>query len=180
MSGIDAAGIALAVFPIALSALEHYRETAEVVGDWWKFKRKYVKCKRDVEYHQIAFASNLEQLLLPLVCDDDQISILMSDPGGPSWRNEELDMKLRERLPNAYEAYFDSINEINSVVRKLTQELGLNKDYLDARLQCKTVSIQNISTSNNSRRQDSLSYRYLRGMEASISIFPNYVRSASR
>ena len=142
MSGIEAAGLALAIFPIVLTALENYRETAEVIGDWWKFKRKYIKCKRDVEYYQIAFESNLKQLLLPLICDDDQIGILMSNPGGVGWFEEELDTKLRERLPNAYEAYLDSVNEINGVMRKLTHELGLDKENLDARLVSKkTVSL---------------------------------------
>ena len=146
MSGIEAAGLALAIFPIVLTALENYRETAEVIGDWWKFKRKYIKCKRDVEYYHIAFESNLKQLLLPLICDDDQIGILMSDPGGDGWFEEELESKLRERLPNAYEAYLDSVNEITGVMRKLTQELGLDKDYLDTRLGSnKTVSHLSIS-----------------------------------
>ena len=148
MSGIEAAGLALGIFPIILTALENYRETAEVVKDWWKFKRKYVKCKRDVEYYQIAFESNLKQLLLPLVCDDDEIGILMSNPGGAGWQNEDLDAKLRERLPNAYESYRDSINEINGVMRKLTQELGLDKDYLDARSQSKAVSNHQSSSWN--------------------------------
>ena len=141
MSGIEAAGIALGVFPIILSALEKYRESAEVVGDWWKFKRKYVKCKRDVEYLQFCLSSNLEQLLLPLVCDDDQIEALMKDPGGAGWEEQELDSGLRERLPNAYEAYLDSINEINHVLKKLKQELGLDKDYLDETMRLKMVRI---------------------------------------
>ena len=141
MSGVEAAGLALAVFPILLSALENYRETAEVVSDWWRFKRKWLRCKRDIEYHQIAFASNLEQLLLPLVCDDDQINSLMSDPGGAGWHQEALNAKLRDRLPNAFEAYMNSIHEISEVMSKLTQELGLDKECLIAKLRSRAVNL---------------------------------------
>lgn len=49
MSGVEAAGFVLAAFPLLISALEHYRESAEVLKDWWRYKREYRKVK--VEYH---------------------------------------------------------------------------------------------------------------------------------
>lgn len=45
MSGVEAAGFVLAAFPLLISALEHYRESAEVLKDWWRFKREYRKVK---------------------------------------------------------------------------------------------------------------------------------------
>lgn len=141
MTGIEIAGLVLGAFPIVVSGLEHYRESAEVAKDWWKFQRQYKKCKRDVEYHQITFSSNLEELLLPLVCDDEQISALMADPGGLAWENMELESRLRERLPVAYDSYLDSMHEIGEIMKKLTQELGLDKAYLET-IKSKSVSLQ--------------------------------------
>lgn len=45
MSGVEAAGFVLAAFPLLISALEHYRESAEVLKDWWRYKREYRKVK---------------------------------------------------------------------------------------------------------------------------------------
>lgn len=45
MSGVEAAGFVLAAFPLCISALEHYRESAEVLKDWWRYKREYRKVK---------------------------------------------------------------------------------------------------------------------------------------
>ena len=134
MSGVEAAGIALAVFPLLISALEHYRESAEVLGDWWKFKRKYTKCKRDIEYHQLTFTANLEELLLPLVADDEDMEVLISDPGGSRWGDPELEVRLRARLPNSYEAYLDSVNEIKEIMTGLKKELGLEKAHIQSRV----------------------------------------------
>ena len=133
MSGVEAAGLMLAVFPVMVMALDQYRESAEILGDWWRFKRKYMKCKHDIEFHQITFTANLEELLLPLIVDDQELEALMSDPGGERWRDQSLEIKLRERLPNSYDAYLDSINEMNNVMEKLSKELGLEKEYLARR-----------------------------------------------
>jgi hypothetical protein len=134
MSGVEAAGIALAVFPLLISALEHYRESAEVLGDWWKFKRKYVKCKRDIEYHHITYTQNLQELLLPLIVDDDEVEDLVNDPGGAKWKDPSLEASLKDRLPNTYEAYLDSMSEISTIMTDLRKELGLDNDQLQARV----------------------------------------------
>ena len=140
MSGIEVAGLVLGAFPLLVTALEQYRESAEVYTDWWRFRRQYSKVKRDVEYHQITFSSNLEELLLPLVCEDEEIFNLMANPGGPAWQDSELESRLRERLPVAYDNYLASIHEISMIMEKLTQELGLDKAYMGTKTN-KSVSL---------------------------------------
>jgi hypothetical protein len=36
MSGVEVASFVLAAFPLAISALEYYQETAETLGVFWK------------------------------------------------------------------------------------------------------------------------------------------------
>ena len=64
-----------------ISGLEHYRESAEVLESWWKIKREYQKCMRNLNYHKLAFEGNLEELLLPLIADEEQLQRLLEDPG---------------------------------------------------------------------------------------------------
>lgn len=63
-----------------ISGLEHYRESAEVLENWWKIKREYQKCVRNLKYHKVAFEENLEKLLLPLIVDEDKLQRLLNDP----------------------------------------------------------------------------------------------------
>src|SRR5450756_1943529 len=48
-------GFVLAALPLMISALEHYRESAEVLESWWKIKREYQKCMRNLKYHKVSF-----------------------------------------------------------------------------------------------------------------------------
>lgn len=82
MSGIEIAGLLLGVFPLLISALEHYRESAEVLDDWWQIKKESKKCKNEIKVQELAFENNLERFLLPLVVDDNDIAALIAEPGG--------------------------------------------------------------------------------------------------
>jgi hypothetical protein len=64
-----------------ISGLEHYRESAEVLETWWKIKREYQKCIRNLKYYKVAFEENLEELLLPLIADEEKLHRLLNDPG---------------------------------------------------------------------------------------------------
>ena len=127
MSGVEAAGFVLAVFPLCISALEHYRDTAEVLGFFWKIQREYKKWKHNLDFCRLAFEQNLEEFLLPLIADEDELRTLISDPSGPAWAELELEERLRERLPKSYELYLESIEHIKDVMVELKKELGIDK-----------------------------------------------------
>ncbi|KAF2435525.1 hypothetical protein EJ08DRAFT_341613 [Tothia fuscella] len=130
MSGVEAAGFVLAAFPLLISALEHYRETAEAFSDWWKFKREYRKCKDEICFHQLSYEQNLEKYLLPLIVDDDELDALIQEPGGERWNDPELELKLKARLPRAYELYLSTIVQMNDTIAELHDVLGTDKPYL--------------------------------------------------
>ena len=82
MSGVEVAGFALAAFPLLISALEHYREGWEIMGDFWKIRKEYKKCQQDLKLQKLVFEENLEQLLGNLVSDEDVLTALIAKPGG--------------------------------------------------------------------------------------------------
>ncbi|TVY53885.1 hypothetical protein LCER1_G004426 [Lachnellula cervina] len=134
MSGIEVAGLVLGAFPLMISALEHFRETAEVLEGWWKIKCEYRKCMRNLKYHKLAFEENLEELLLPLVADEDKLQLLLKEPGGPAWKDQELEDTLRERMPKTYSSYSDTIEMMLETVEELDDALGMNKAYFQERV----------------------------------------------
>jgi hypothetical protein len=83
----------LAAIPLMISGLEHYRESAEVLESWWKIKREYQKCMRNLKYHKVAFEENLEELLLPLIVDEDKLQQLLNNPGRLNFMGDFEDIR---------------------------------------------------------------------------------------
>ena len=135
MSGVEIAGFVLGAIPLMISSLEHYRETAEVLEGWWKIKSEWRKCKNNLNYHKVAFEENLEELLLPLIADEDKLKLLLECPGGPEWKDPALEDMLKERMPKTYSAYLETIQEMREVVKGLNDALGTNKAHSKIALQ---------------------------------------------
>jgi hypothetical protein len=126
MSGIEVAGIVLGAFPLLIRALESYREGAEVLSDWWNIQRAYKKCRQDLSYHQLLFEGHVEQFLLPLVVDDNELKMLMASPSDEAWKDPDLERRLQNRLPRSYDLFLDIIGSIQTLMKDLGAELGLD------------------------------------------------------
>lgn len=146
MSGVEVAGFVLAVFPLAITALEHYRESADVLGIWWKFRKEYRTWNHSLSLCRLSFESNLEEFLLPLIADEEQLQSLLAKPDGPEWKNPDLERRLRERLPKSYELYVESIDRIKDLMNELKHELGIDKAGFHGKVSQEDVSLptQNI------------------------------------
>ena len=141
MSGIELAGIVLGAFPLLISALEHYRESAEVLEDWWQIKKEYKKCKNEIKVQELAFENNLERFLLPLIVDDHDIAALIADPGGEKWKDPDLEFELKARLPKSYELFLDTISDINLTMDGLKDELGIRRQAFQQGLAAKSEPV---------------------------------------
>ena len=141
MSGVEIAGFVLGAIPLMVSALEHYKETAEVLEGWWKVKSEWGKCKNNLNYHKVAFEENLEELLLPLIVDEERLKRLLDCPGGPEWQDPALEEMLKERMPKTYSAYLETIQEMREVVKGLDDALGTNKMHFQSRVTEEVVSL---------------------------------------
>jgi hypothetical protein len=134
MSGVEIAGLILGAFPLLIHALEHYGKGAKVLTDWWRIQRAYTKCKQDLEYHKILFEDSVEQFLLPLVVDDDELKSLVDDPAGEAWEDEELEERLKERLPKSYTVFLNIMKDINELMETLKKELGVHNPQFVAKV----------------------------------------------
>ena len=141
MSGIEIAGLLLGAFPLLISALEHYRQSAEVLEDWWQIKKEYKKCKNEIKVQELAFENSLERFLLPLVVHDDEIAALIAEPGGIKWKDPALEETLKGRLPKSYELFLDTIYDIKATVDGLKDELGVSREAFQEGLNIKTDQV---------------------------------------
>jgi len=124
-SGLEVAGLCLAVFPLCISAMEHYQDGFEKLQDWWRFRAEFVGFFHAIGNQSVLFAENLEQLLAPIVDSDVTMGKLLNDPGGPLWSDPMLEQRLRERLPKSYDWYRCTIDDMNDAIGKLKIKLGI-------------------------------------------------------
>jgi hypothetical protein len=134
MSGLEVAGILLGVFPLIISSLEHWRDAAKVGGFFWRVRKEYTKCRSDVQFHEIWYKRNLEELLLPIMSDRDEVALLVSDPGGKDWNSKPLQERLENRLQESYGLYIEIIHEMNETAKDLKDELSLDKATIQSKL----------------------------------------------
>ncbi|KAK0616330.1 hypothetical protein B0T14DRAFT_245057 [Immersiella caudata] len=128
MSGIEVAGIVLGTFPVAIWALERYREAARVMGFWYEIRLEYQRSSNELKFHRLSFIRNLKQLLLPIVPDDTQLHRLIGDPGGEAWQDPAIQRALEARLQDSYDIYLEILSEMQRVMSDLNQELAIDND----------------------------------------------------
>ncbi|MCJ1402491.1 hypothetical protein MMC11_005711 [Xylographa trunciseda] len=116
-TGVEAAGLVLAAFPLLVSAAEHYREGFEKIQEWYHFRPEFTAFCHAIDIQRALFDGNLEELLVPLVVSDTEMNTLLQDPGGLSWL--DLEDRLRDRLPRSYTQYRVTMDEMNIIMEKL-------------------------------------------------------------
>ena len=141
MSGIEVVGLTLGAFPLLISALEGTRKGYSQFQSWWKIQYKYKKFLNAVKVQQTIFQVNLESLLRTLVYDDEELRTLIENPGGAEWLSEDLERRLKGRLPVSHGAYIATMEAMNEALRNLQTELGANKDGFQKRVAAEKVGL---------------------------------------
>lgn len=166
MSGFEVAGIVLAAFPLAISALNKYREVATRLGLFYKIQLEHKKWLDDLEFHQLLFSRHLRQLVLPLVVDDDKIKELLSNPRGDGWRDRNIAAALASRLGDSYELYFKYVSGVKGVVDDINHELAVDQKPVQEKLNHLVYDITPLGVSSASSSPPSCIESQMRGFES--------------
>ncbi|KAK4967382.1 hypothetical protein LTR42_010731 [Elasticomyces elasticus] len=146
MSGIEAIGLVLGAFPLAISALEHWREAAKVINVLENFDNEWSKTLNDIKDEYLDYQLNLKILLLPLVHDDKldeaKLDLLLADSSHEDWHSNDLDPALRARLDIAHARFMETMQSLQQLVWELLILLGVDKPGIQARLRAETPATQ--------------------------------------
>ena len=132
LSGIEIAGVILATFPLIISALEHYENGFQVIKEWIRFRGEFATFLNAMVRQKIFFRQNIEELLSPIISSEYEMSLLLDQPGGRAWADNELNEKLRRRLPGKYEyvCYTTTVSYILEILEKLKAKLRISDDQV--------------------------------------------------
>src|SRR5438105_2430540 len=109
MSGaIEVVGIALAVFPLVISFLEHYQDGFDSLRDWVFFRREYTHLVNNLNREQIIFRQHVEVMLRSITDSEVELKEMMDNAEDERWRSQDLALKLKQKLcgEGEYENYY--------------------------------------------------------------------------
>ncbi|KAL8365104.1 hypothetical protein RB595_004090 [Gaeumannomyces hyphopodioides] len=107
MSGFEIAGAVLGTLPIAMAALDKYREANRTYRFWRNIRQEHKKFQSE----------------LGLQCE--MIDTLCANPRGPEWKRPETEEALKSRLGTSYPHYLCIMEALETAVGDLNKELAL-------------------------------------------------------
>ena len=126
MSGVEVAGLALAVFPILVNGLSHVVAGIDTVKRWRLYKAKLRDYARILESAKVFLEDTLEDLLSDIVQLDDELGPMLADPGGALWKQPKYDRRLRELLDRSYSSYLNTIQKLFEALQSMRSRLGVD------------------------------------------------------
>ena len=128
MSGIEVAGIALAVFPILVQSLDQVVSGIETIRRWQRYRIKLREYADVLETSSTYFSDTLYELLGDIVHSGEELTLLLDDPRGPLWRKPEYEVRLQERLDRSYNSYSRTVKTLNQALQSMCQRLGVDQN----------------------------------------------------
>ncbi|KAG9556095.1 hypothetical protein KCU71_g11694, partial [Aureobasidium melanogenum] len=128
MSGMEVAGLVLAVIPLFISAIEHYEDGLRTVRVLklvvYRQELTHYRTKLMTEYG--LYNNALEELLVDVVTPLELRNMI--DQGyGPLWKDAALEDKLRKRLGRTYHTYFLVMKQMQEVMARIASLLDIQR-----------------------------------------------------
>jgi hypothetical protein len=128
MSGIEIAGLVLAVIPLFISAIEHYEDVLRPVRQLrlavYREELARYRTKLTVEYG--LYNSALEELLVDVV-PEAELRDMIAQGYGSHWKNAALEDKLKKRLGTIYNTYFLVMKQMQDVMARIASVLDIQR-----------------------------------------------------
>lgn len=128
VTGVEAAGLALAVFPILIQGLKAYLDGVQSLRSVKNWKRVLNELIRELDVECLCFENVCGKLLEGMISPGDA-----KDPmNGDTWDDPELQSKLQERLgPQPTERFTELVKELLQLLENLKTELGIQDKVCD-------------------------------------------------
>lgn len=144
MSGVEVIGLLLGIFPLVVSALEHYQDVHKAARLLTRFETEYRKTLDDVKDEQLFLQLSLEELLLPLTnsdgLQDGDLETLLSDLTEENWKQADVVSALKSRLGRTHTRFMEIAKSLDSLTSRLLVTLVNDKPNLQAKIKARAVS----------------------------------------
>jgi hypothetical protein len=125
VTGIEAAGLALAILPLLANQIDAYARGIEKIKGLRRYRREFKGYSIGLKTQYAILLNTLEQALEGVVNDEDQVSELIRDTKGDGWKDPDLERRLRSKLRREYDVYIENITEICERLERLSRKLEI-------------------------------------------------------
>ena len=126
MSGFEAAGIALAVFPILVDGMVHFMDGVQTIKQWRRYRVRVQDYADFMATQKVYYQDTLEELLTDIVQSEDEIVDLMSKPRGDIWKKPEYGERLSQRLGRSHPAYLKTSEKLVNALSLMSEKLDID------------------------------------------------------
>lgn len=141
MSGIEVAGLALAVLPILLSAARRYDS---VLSPFLRFKRYAREAKiysKELDIQRTKFRNECRNLLEEITGQDVASGMLDKLADSPAWVDQNLEASLAQRLGKSKQACASLIELIEARLEAVETENSAFNAVVDGERKVKTCKL---------------------------------------
>ncbi|RMZ79300.1 hypothetical protein DV737_g3446, partial [Chaetothyriales sp. CBS 132003] len=126
IGAIEGIGLALALFPLVVSILEHYEEGYDALSDWVFFRRKFTHLVNELNREQIIFRQMVERMLRSIIDSEFELEEMMENTQSDEWKNPDLALKMKRKLSGdgEYENYQSSLQSIHEHLDIMAKKLN--------------------------------------------------------
>ncbi|KAF4303524.1 hypothetical protein GTA08_BOTSDO09171 [Botryosphaeria dothidea] len=126
MSGVELAGLVLAVLPLVISALEDYNDGLDPVKAFVKWENYLPQYIRKLRNQHVHYEQTLRLLLAPITTEYE-LAEMIAEPHGDLWKDPEMARKLKLKLDESYGAYHQTIKDVEGIMTKIAEKLDLDR-----------------------------------------------------
>ncbi|KAF7953028.1 hypothetical protein EAE96_006250 [Botrytis aclada] len=142
MSGIEVAGLVLAVLPFSISAAEHYNEGLNLIRRFFRVPYEMRKIAMALNEQQTSLRFSLIPLFAKLPSLNAVQKEALSDPNGDLsslWGDKQLEEELEVALGAAYVSYMNTLNTIVSALVDVIKDKSLKLNSASNQEQLRTL-----------------------------------------
>ncbi|KAL8956324.1 MAG: hypothetical protein Q9183_006334 [Haloplaca sp. 2 TL-2023] len=126
MSGFEVAGLALGAFPALVTGLNIVTAGIETVERWKRYRLELQDYADFLESASVYFDDTLYELLIDIVQSDEELSLLLENPGGLLWKDHKYEESLRRRLDRSYTSYIKTVEKLRDTLQAISGKLSVD------------------------------------------------------
>ncbi|CAI7600542.1 unnamed protein product [Penicillium glandicola] len=128
VTGIEAAGLALAILPILINQVDAYALGIEKIKLLRRYRRDFKDYSVGLKTPRTILLNTLEQALEGVVDDEYEICQLINSPQGKEWACPALQSRLRRKLDRNYDVFLQNMTSLSDLLEYLSRKLQCNED----------------------------------------------------
>jgi len=125
LTGVETAGLVLAVLPLFIPALEHDNDSLDLIREFIGYDSQLSIQIKKLRNQRIHCEPTLRLLLCP-IADLDRVAAMTAGPNGELWNHDEMQTRLEERLQKSYHTYHETIMHMEKIMKRLVTDIKID------------------------------------------------------